>query len=97
MGAQDIATGIGLPNYSPTEITVIDLILNSYERGQFTLISIRLIWYSCSHISGHHEPIHVKFSVRGLYIMFYWNIVLKMLKYKEENLMHHTLVLYSVV
>ena len=39
------------------------LIPNSYEPGQFTLISVRLIRYSCGHISGYHEPIHVKFGV----------------------------------
>ena len=46
-----------------------------------------LISYSCSHILGHHEPIHVKFGVRGFFIMFYWNIIMKMLKCKKENLM----------
>ena len=46
-----------------------------------------LIRYSCSHISGHHEPIHVKLGVWGFFIMFYWNIVMKMLKCKKENLM----------
>ena len=60
---------------------------NSYEPGQFTLISVGLIRYSCGHILGHHEPIHVKFGVGGFFIMFYWNIVMKMLKCKKENLM----------
>ena len=46
-----------------------------------------LIRYSCCHISGHHEPIHVKFGVWGFFIMLYWNIVMKMLKCKKENLM----------
>ena len=36
---------------------------------------------------GHHEPIHVKFRVWGFFIMFYWNMVMKMLKCKKENLM----------
>ena len=45
-----------------------------------------LIRYSCGHISGHHEPIHVKFGVWGFFIMFYWNMVMKMLKCKKENL-----------
>ena len=56
------------------------------ESGQFTLISMGLIRYSCSH-SGPHEPIHVKFGVWGFLIMFYWNMVMKMLKCKNENLM----------
>ena len=57
-----------------------------------------LIRYSCGQISGHHEPIHVKFGVWGLFIMFYWNIVMKMLKCKKENLMtSHFSTLYSFV
>ena len=46
-----------------------------------------IIRYSCGHISGHHEPIHVKFGVWGFFIMFYWNLVIKMLNCKKENLM----------
>ena len=46
-----------------------------------------LIRSSCGRISGPHEPIHVKFGVWGFFIMFYWNIVMKMLKCKKENLM----------
>ena len=67
---------------------------SSYEPGQFTLISVGLIRYSCGHISGHHEPIHVKFGVWGFFIMFYWNMVMKMLKCKKENLMtsHYIIV-----
>ena len=69
---------------------------NSYEPGQFTLISMGLIRYSCGHISDHHEPIHIKFGVWGFFIMFYWNIVMKMLKCKKENLMtSHFSTLYS--
>ena len=60
---------------------------SSYEPGQFTLISMGLIRYSCGHISGYHEPIHVNFFVWGFLIMFFWNIVMKMLKCKKENLM----------
>ena len=51
---------------SPIEISVNwphGLVPNSYEPGQFTLISMGLIRYSCGHISGHNEPIHVKFGV----------------------------------
>ena len=58
----------------------------NYEPGQFTLIPKGLIKYSCGHISGHHEPIHVKFGVRGFFIIFYWNMVMKMLKCTNENL-----------
>ena len=52
---------------------------NSYEPGQlFTLISMELIRYSCGHILGHHEPIHVKFGV--------WRFFLHALpKYGHEN------------
>ena len=45
-----------------------------------------LIRYSCGHISASHELIHVKFGVWGFF-MFYWNIVMKMLKCKNKNLM----------
>ena len=55
-----------------------------------------VIRYSCGHISGYHEPIHVKFGVWGFFIMFYWNIVMKMLKCKKENLMtSHFSTLFS--
>ena len=73
---------------SPIEISEIGLVPNSYEPGQFTLISMGLIRYSCSHILGHHESIHVKFGVWGFFIMFYWNIkilVMKMLKWQKKN------------
>ena len=46
-----------------------------------------LIRYSWGHISGHHEPIHVKFGVWRFFIMFYWNTVMKVLICKKENLM----------
>ena len=36
---------------------------------------------------NHHEPIHIKFGVWGFFIMFYWILVMKMLKCKKENLM----------
>ena len=44
-----------------------------------------LIRYSCSHISGHHEPIHVKSGVWGFLIMLYKNMVMKMLKCKKKK------------
>ena len=49
---------------SPIKISVNwPIVPNSIEPGQFTPISMGLIRYSCSHISGHNEPIHVKFGV----------------------------------
>ena len=55
-----------------------------------------LIRYSCGHISGHREPIHVKF-VWGVFITFYWNMVVKILECKKENLMMpHFSTLYLV-
>ena len=41
-----------------------------------------LIRYSCGHILGHHEPIHVKFGVWRFFIMLYQNMkkIMKMLK-----------------
>ena len=59
-----------------------------------------LIRYSCGHISSHHEQSHVKFGVWGFFIMFYWNIVMKMLKWKNKNLMmshFSTLLGYSIL
>ena len=46
-----------------------------------------LIRYSCSHISGHHEPIHVKFGVWGLRSWTCWNA-------KKKIWWRHTSVLY---
>ena len=68
---------------SPIEISVNWPVPNSYEPGQFTLISMGLIRYSCGHILGHHEPIHVKFGVWRFFIMLYRNMVMKMLKCKQ--------------
>ena len=57
----------------------------------------KLIRYSCGHISGHHEPIHVKLGVWGFFIMFYWNMVMKMLKCKKRKYddvtLHYSLAL----
>ena len=59
---------------------------NSYEPGQFTLLSMGLIRNSCGQILGPHESIHVKFGVR-----IFHHVVLKygmkMLKCKKQNLM----------
>ena len=49
-----------------------------HEPGQFTLISMGLIRYSCGHISGHHKQIHVKFDV----CRFFHHVLLK---YCHEN------------
>ena len=43
-----------------------------------------LIRYSCDHILGHHEPIHVKFGVWRFFIMLYRNMVMKLLKCKKK-------------
>ena len=59
-----------------------------WTRPIYTRFNGDIIRYSCSHIWGHHEPIHVKFGVWwGFCIMFYWNMIMKMLKCKKENLM----------
>ena len=88
---------------SPTEISVNwPKVPNSYEPGQFILISMGQIRYSCGHVSGYQEPIHVKFGVWGFFIMYYWNMVMKMLKCKKKkkkkkkkNWWRHTSVLYT--
>ena len=73
---------------SPIEISVNWPGSNSYEPGQlFTLISMGLIRYLCGHILGHHEPIHVKFGVWRFFIMLYRNMVMEMLKCKQNFLM----------
>ena len=56
---------------SLTESVQIDLVSDRYLPGQFTLILMGLSRHSYGHISGHHEPIHVKFGVCGFFIMFY--------------------------
>ena len=83
---------------SPTEISLNwPGSYNSYEPGHFTLLSMGLITYSCGHNSGPREPIHVKFGLRGFFIMSYL-MVMKMLKCKDENLTSHfgTLYLYDL-
>ena len=82
---------------SPTEISVNWPGSKQLWTRPIYTISMGLIRYSCGHISGHHEPIHVKFGVWGFFIMFYWNIVMKMLKCKKENLMtSHLSTLYDI-
>ena len=83
---------------SPIEISVNWPGSNSYEPGQlFTPISMGLIRYSCGHILGHHEPIHVKFGVWRFFIMLYRNMVMKVLKCKQIFLMtsHFGTLLHS--
>ena len=69
---------------SPIEISINYLVPN-YEPGQFTLISMGLIRYSCGHFLDHHEPLHVKFGVWGFFILFYWKMVMKMLKCQKRK------------
>ena len=56
---------------SPIEISVnlpawFQTVMNQANLHWFLL---GLKWYSCSHISGYHEPIHIKFDVRGFFII----------------------------
>ena len=58
--------------------------------------------HSCGYILGHQEPIHIKFGVWGFFIMFYWNMVMKMPKCKKKKKKKkiwwcHTSVLYRKV
>ena len=48
------------------------------NQAKFTLISMGLNRYSCGHILGHHEPIHVKFGVWRFFII-------ALPKYGHEN------------
>ena len=65
----------------------------------FTLLSMGLITHLSGHISGPHEPIHVKFGAWGFFIMSYWNMVMEVLKYKngKKNDDGHTSALYGTV
>ena len=67
--------------FSSIEVSVNWPFPNSFEPGQFALISMGLIRHSCGHISGHHELFHL----RVFFIMFYWNMVMKMLKLKKND------------
>ena len=63
----------------------------------FTLISIGLIRYSCSHFSGPHEPISTKFRLWRFFIMLYLYMVFKMLQCKKKLLWrHHFGTLYNI-
>ena len=46
-----------------------NLVAIGFEPGQFTLISMVVIRYSCGNISGHHVLVHVKFDVWGFYVL----------------------------
>ena len=72
----------GGPRYGQCKLAWFQTVTN---QANFTPISTGLIRYSCGHILGHHEPIHDKFGVWGFFIMFYWNMVMKMLKCKNKK------------
>ena len=59
------------------------------EPGQFTLISVGLLRYSCSHISGPHELIPTKFGLWMFFIMLHRYMVSKTLKCKKKFLWCH--------
>ena len=59
------------------------LVHNCLEPGQFTLISMGLIRYSCGHISGPHEPIPTQFFLWMFFIMLHWYIISKTQKSKK--------------
>ena len=63
------------------------------EPGQFTLISMGLIWYSCGHISSPHEPIPTKFGVWRFYIMLYRNMKKKNHENAEKNIFDDVITL----
>ena len=67
---------------NPIEISVIGLVHYYLEPGQFTLTSMGLIRYSCSHISWPHEPIPIKFWLWMFFIMLHRCMVSKTLKCK---------------
>ena len=77
--------GIGLwgPEIWPHEYVIRPIEINvnwpgSYQlSGQFTLLSMGQIRYSCYHISGPHERIHVIWCVRDFHHV--------LLKYVHEN------------
>ena len=89
--------GIGAwgPEIWPHEylISPIEISANWPGSKQFKLISMGLIRYSWGHILGHHDPIHVKFGVCGVFIMFFWNMVMKRLRCKMQIWWPHTSVL----
>ena len=95
MVAQDMAAWIQI---SPIEISVNwPGSYNCLEPGQFTLISMGLILYSCGHILGPHEPIPTKFVVWRFFIMLYRNMKKKKSWKCWKNIFDDviTLVLYS--
>ena len=72
---------------SPIEISVNWPGSKELWTWPITRISMGLIRYSCGHISGHHEPIHVKFDV---WKWKYWNA-------KKKIWWRHTSVLTVIV
>ena len=81
------------PNWNhqcTSKLTLFTTAMKAYEPGQFTLISVGLIRYSCGHISGPHEQISTKFELWIFFIILHWYMVFKMLKCPKK-------VLYSVI
>ena len=73
----------------------IGLVHIHYEPGQYALISVGLIMYLCSHISGPHEPIPTKFGLWRFFIMLYRYTIFKKLKCKKVFCDVITSVLYT--
>ena len=77
-GAQNMAAW--MPNYYYWKQFLTD-----WHHPNFTLISMGLISYSCSHVSGQLEPIHAKCLVWEFFITFFLNMVMKCLKSKKKK------------
>ena len=81
---------------SPIEIGVNRPVHNCLESGQFTMISMGLIRYSCGHILGPHELIPTKFGLYMLFIMLHWYMVFKNSEMQKQDICDIiTSVLYS--
>ena len=76
---------------------VFGLVHNCVEPGQFTLITMGLIRYSCDHILGPHQPIPTKFGLWMFLIMLHRYMVSKTLKCKKVYCDVITSVLYLVI
>ena len=68
---------------------------SSYKTSQFTQLSMKLIRYSCGHISGLHEPIYVKFDLWGFSSCSYKIWLWKCWNAKTKIWWRHTSVLYT--
>ena len=58
--------------------------MTHYEPDQFTLISVGLTRFSCSHISDHNEPIPTKFWFGMFFIMLHQQMNSKCLNAKKD-------------